>query len=66
MRILKAHRWEDQKKLAACLERFSIDMSEAATGYGAILDRIYDALIAEFASVNELIQAARGGGGIGP
>jgi hypothetical protein len=66
MRILKAHRWADQKKLAACLERFSIDMSEAAAGYGAILDRIYDALIAEFASVNELIQAARGGGGIGP
>jgi hypothetical protein len=52
VRILKAHRSEDQKKLAACLGRFGIDTSEAAAGYGVILDRIYDALIAEFASVN--------------
>lgn len=65
-RILKAHSSDDQKKLAACLERFDIDTSEAAAGYGVILDRIYDALIAELGSVNELIQAARGVGGIGP
>jgi hypothetical protein len=54
MRILKAHS-SDQKKLAACLGRFGIDVSEAAAGYGVILDRIYDALIAEFASVNEKV-----------
>jgi hypothetical protein len=54
MRILKAHRSDDQK-LGACLRRFEIDMSEAAAGYGLILDRIYDALIAELASVNAKI-----------
>jgi hypothetical protein len=66
MRILKAHRSEDRKKLAICLGRFGIDSSEAAAGYGVILDRIYDALTAEFTSVNELILAAQWGGGIGP
>ena len=55
MRILKAHRSDDQNKLAACLGRFSIDTSEAAAGYGVILDCIYDALIAELASVNEKV-----------
>ena len=55
MRILKAHRSEDQNKLAACLGRFGINAGEAAAGYGVILDRIYDALIAEFASVNEKV-----------
>jgi hypothetical protein len=55
MRNLKAHSSDDRKKLAACLGRFGIDVSEAAAGYGGILDRIYDALIAEFASVNEKI-----------
>ena len=55
-----------RKKLAACLERFDIDTSEAAAGYGVILDRIYDALIAELGEFNELIQAARGVGGIRP
>jgi hypothetical protein len=55
MRILKAHRSDNQKKLAACLRRFGIDTSEAAAGYGMILDRIYDALITELASVNEKV-----------
>jgi hypothetical protein len=55
MRNLKAHSSDDRKKLAAYLERFGIDVSEAAAGYGVILDRIYDALIAEFASVNEKV-----------
>jgi hypothetical protein len=53
IRILKAHRSEDQKKLAACLGRFGIGTSEAATG--VILDHIYDALIAEFVSVNRKV-----------
>jgi len=52
MRVLKAHSSDDQKKLAACLRRFGINASEGAAGYGVILDRIYDALIAELASVN--------------
>jgi hypothetical protein len=55
MRVLKAHSSDDQKKLAACLGRFGINPSEAAAGYGVILDRIYDALITEFASINEKI-----------
>jgi hypothetical protein len=54
MRILGTHRSDDQK-LGDCLGRFGIDTSEAAAGYGVILDRIYDALIAELASVNEKI-----------
>ena len=52
MRILKAHSSDDQKKLEACLEWFDIDTSEAAVGYGVILDRIYDALIAELAGAS--------------
>jgi hypothetical protein len=55
MRILKAHSSDDQAKLANCLGQFHIDPSEAAAGYGPILDRIYDALIAEFGSVNEKV-----------
>jgi hypothetical protein len=55
MRILKAHTSDDQKKLAVYLGRYGINPSEAAAGYGMILDRIYDALIAEIASVNEKI-----------
>ena len=55
MRNLKAHSSDDRKKLAAYLDRFGIDVSEAAAGYGVILDRIYDALIAEFASINEKV-----------
>jgi hypothetical protein len=55
MRVLKVHSSNDQKKLAACLERFRIDPSEAVAGYGMILDRMYDALIAEIASVNEKV-----------
>src|SRR5690349_21648844 len=52
MRVLKAHTSDDQK-LAACLGRFGINPSEAAPGCGMILDRMYDALIVEIASVNE-------------
>ena len=55
MRNLKGHSSNYQKKLAARLGRFGINASEAAAGYGVILDRIYDALIAEFASVNEKV-----------
>jgi hypothetical protein len=65
MRILKAHRSDDQNKLAACLRRFGIDTREAAAGYGVILDRIYDALIAEFASVNEKVSPLRDKSGEG-
>jgi hypothetical protein len=54
MRGLKAHRFDDQqKKLAAYLGRFGINPSEAAPGYGVILDRMYDGLIAEIERVNE-------------
>jgi hypothetical protein len=55
MRVLKAHTSDDQNKLAACLGRFGINPSEAAAGYGMILDRMYDALIAGIASVNEKV-----------
>jgi hypothetical protein len=55
MRILKAHSSDDQAKLASCLGQFHIDPSAAAAGYGVILDRIYDAVVAEFASVNEKV-----------
>jgi hypothetical protein len=55
MRILKAHRSDKQKKLAASLGRFGIETSEAAAGYGVVLDRMYDALITEFASINEQV-----------
>jgi len=55
MRILKAHSSDDQAKLANCLGQFHIDPSETAAVYGPILDRIYDALIAEFGSVNEKV-----------
>jgi hypothetical protein len=55
MRNLKAHSSDDRKKLADCLGRFDVNTSEAAAGYGAILDRVYDALIAEIASVNEKV-----------
>jgi hypothetical protein len=54
MRILKAHR-SDNQKLGACLRRFGIGISEAAAGYGVILDRIYDALIVELESVNKKV-----------
>src|SRR5208282_2271112 len=47
MRILKAHKSGDEQKLAKLLERFSIASGEATSGYGRILDRIYDALSAE-------------------
>jgi hypothetical protein len=52
MRVLKAHKSDGQNKLAACLRRFGLETREAAAGYGAILDRIYDALITEVESVN--------------
>jgi hypothetical protein len=55
MRNLKGHSSNYQKKLAAYLGRFDINLSEAAPGYGVILDRIYDALIAEIASANEKV-----------
>jgi hypothetical protein len=55
MRNLKGHSSNYQKKLAACLGPFGINPSEAAVGYGIILDRMYDALIAEIGSVNEKV-----------
>jgi len=58
MRILKAHRSEDQTKLASCLGRFGIATTETAGGFGLVLDRIYDALIAELACVNETVEAS--------
>jgi hypothetical protein len=58
MRLLKAHRSEDQAKLAACLVRFGVDAAEAAAGYGLILDRVYDTLITELDRANETIEAS--------
>lgn len=58
MRILKAHRSEDRAKLDSSLDRFGITGSEAVGGYGQILDKIYDALIAELDSVNKKLQVA--------
>jgi hypothetical protein len=58
MRILKAHRSDTVTKLAACLSRFGISISEAGGGYGLVLDRIYDALFAELESINGKIRAA--------
>jgi len=55
MRVLKAHSSDGQKKLATCLARCGIEPTEAAAGYGMILDRMYDALIAEIASVNKKV-----------
>jgi hypothetical protein len=55
MRVLKAHSSDYQKQLAACLGRFGINPSEAAAGYGVILDRMYDALVSEVESVNEKV-----------
>jgi hypothetical protein len=55
MRNLKAHSSNYQERLVACLERFGINPSEAAAGYGVILDRVYDALIAEVESVNKKV-----------
>jgi hypothetical protein len=58
MRLLKAHRAEDAARLAACLDRFRIDAAETATGYGVVMDRVYDALVVEFRRANETIRAA--------
>jgi len=55
IRNLKGHSSNYQKKLAARLGQFGINSSEAAAGYGRILDRLYDALIAEIESVNEKV-----------
>jgi hypothetical protein len=40
------------------LGSFRIDIAETAAGYGIVMDRVYDELIAELRRVNEIIQAA--------
>lgn len=58
MRILKAHTSDGESRLSDCLRRFGSSLNAAAGGYGLILDRMYDALIAELAEVNRKIEAA--------
>ena len=41
----------------------SMGVREAAAGYGVILDQIYEALIAELASVNEKVERSHAGAG---
>jgi hypothetical protein len=59
VRILEAHHASDRyKELQDELERFGIMHGEAAAGYGRILDRIYDLLIAQLRDVAAKIRAA--------
>jgi hypothetical protein len=52
IRILKAHRGNDRdRKLRGELKRFEVKPGEEASGYGKILDRVYDALSAELTRV---------------
>ena len=41
----------------------SMGVREAAAGYAVILDQIYEALIAELASVNEKVKRSHAGAG---
>lgn len=59
VRGLKGHRASDQaKELQDELKRFAIKPGEEASGYGKILDRVYDALSAELAEVTTKINLA--------
>lgn len=57
MRNLKAHR-SDETKFAAILERFDVELSEAAAGHGLVLDRVYDTLISEIGAASRVIHTA--------
>lgn len=59
VRILKAHKANDRdQKLQGELKRFNIKPGEEASGYGKILDRVYDALLTELAEVTTKIESA--------
>ena len=59
IRILKAHKGSDRdQKLQAELKRFGIKPGEEGSGYGKILDRIYDTLSAEIVEVTTKIDGS--------
>ena len=60
IRVLKAHNAGDRdKRLQEELERFDIAPGEEAGGYGKILDRVYDLLIAELSEATAKIAASQ-------
>ena len=59
IRILKGHMATDKRKeLTDELERFGILPGEEASGYGLILDRVYDELIDQLAAINRSLRDA--------
>ncbi len=59
IRVLKAHKAGDRtKNLTKELERFGVTRDEEASGYGKVLDRIYDALSAQLSEASAKIGAA--------
>ncbi len=59
VRILEAHKADDRdRKLQEELKRFDIKPGEEGSGYGSILDRIYDALAAEVTEIATRIEQA--------
>jgi hypothetical protein len=58
VRILKAHKSGDRdEKLQEELKRFEIQPGQEGSGYGKILDRIYDLLAGELAEVTAKIES---------
>jgi hypothetical protein len=57
LRQVAAHAVVDNARLRAALKRFGISPGETAPGYGAALDRIYDALIGELGRVANMIRS---------
>jgi hypothetical protein len=56
LRLLKAHKFDDQQKLVDQLERFGVASGETQSGYGSILDRIYDMLSVELADARVKVE----------
>jgi hypothetical protein len=56
LRLLKAHKFDDQQKLVDQLERFGVASGETQSGYGSILDRIYDTLSVELADTRVKVE----------